>query len=306
MDDRRWAPLAERQTGVLARRQLRALGVTESNVRHHLRVGRWAERTPTVLTATTGPLSWEQRLWVAVLHGGPRAVLGALTSGELHGLRGWHRDEITVVVNDQHVPPPLPGVKFFRSRRPYPIWVAGHLAIPTMRLEQAVLLFAAYSCELRTGQGAIAATVQQRLATPQRYAEAVDALPPLRRSRHFRRLIGDLAGGAQSVAEIDVRRACRRAGVALPRRQQVRTDRSGRRRYTDCEWDLPDGRLLVLEVDGAFHLDVATYADDMRRQRRLTVPGRVIVRCTAVELRDEPHQVMADLVALGVPLVRAA
>jgi hypothetical protein len=44
--------------------------------------------------------------------------------------------------------------------------------------------------------------------------------------------------------------------VALPRGQRARLDRAGRRRWTDAEWDLPDGRVLVLEVDGGFHDDV--------------------------------------------------
>ncbi len=160
VDDRRWVPLAAEQAGVLARRQLRALGVTERTVRHHLRVGRWAQRTPTVLTTTTGPLDWEQRLWVAALHAGPRALLGGLSAAEVHGLRHWHRDEITVVVDDELAFDPVPGVRFFRSRRPCLEWRAPGLVVPTLRIEPAVLLFAGYSAGLRTASGAIAATVQ--------------------------------------------------------------------------------------------------------------------------------------------------
>ena len=79
-----------------------------------------------------------------------------------------------------------------------------------------------------------------------------------------------------------------------------RTDRDGRRRYTDCEWDLPDGRVLVLEIDGGFHREATSYALDMRRQRKLTTKDRIVVRCAAEELRYDPAAVMADLVALGV------
>ena len=66
------------------------------------------------------------------------------------------------------------------------------------------------------------------------------------------------------------------------------------------------GRVLVLEVDGAFHLEVSAYTSDMRRQRRLTTAQRLVLRCSATELRHEPEQVMADLIALGVPRTRAA
>ncbi|WP_133176422.1 hypothetical protein [Nocardioides currus] len=80
-------------------------------------------------------------------------------------------------------------------------------------------------------------------------------------------------------------------------------DRSGRRRYTDCEWDLPDGRVIVLEVDGAFHDDAMQGVLDRRRHRRLTTSRRIVVQCSAWEIRHEPAEVMEDLVALGVPLL---
>lgn len=299
MDDRRWEPLALDQQGVVARRQLRALGVTEATVRRHLSVGRWAERTPTVLTTTTGPMSWEQRLWVAVLHAGPRALLGGLTSAEVHGLQHWHRDDITVLVDDELAFDPVPGIRFFRTRRPIDLWRAPG-PLPRIRIEPALLLFAGYDSSPRTGQGAVSAAVQQRLTTPERLAEFLDLMRPLRRTRQLRALLGDLSGGAQSVAEIDVRRACRRWGLVPPVRQRSRVDRDGRRRWTDCEWDLPGGRTLVLEVDGAFHLEVAQYTADLRRQRRLTTTSRIVIRCSAQEIREDPDAVMGDLVALGV------
>lgn len=40
---------------------------------------------------------------------------------------------------------------------------------------------------------------------------------------------------------------------------------------------------------------------DIARQRALTSPGRIVVRCTARELRDEPERVARDLRLLGVP-----
>ena len=102
------------------------------------------------------------------------------------------------------------------------------------------------------------------------------------------------------MAELDVARVCRRFGLPSPRRQTGRRDASGRRRFTDCEWVLPDGTVLVLEVDGGFHMEVEHWEDDLVRQRRLTTPGRLIVRCTARELRDEPEVVVRDLRALGL------
>jgi hypothetical protein len=84
-------------------------------------------------------------------------------------------------------------------------------------------------------------------------------------------------------------------------RQPQRRDSAGRLRFTDCEWDLGDGRVLVLEVDGAFHMEVEHWEDDIARHRGLVDPRRIVVRCTAREVRDEQERLGADLRRLGVP-----
>jgi very-short-patch-repair endonuclease len=58
--------------------------------------------------------------------------------------------------------------------------------------------------------------------------------------------------------------------------------------------------VVVLEVDGAFHMDESHWAADMARERDLVIGGRVVIRCTARELRDHPDRIVRDLIALGV------
>jgi very-short-patch-repair endonuclease len=58
--------------------------------------------------------------------------------------------------------------------------------------------------------------------------------------------------------------------------------------------------VVVLEVDGAFHMDAENWAADMARERELVTGGRIVIRCTARELRDDPERIVRDLVALGV------
>ena len=300
MADRLWAQLAETQAGLLSHRQLRELGVSRGEIRNHIRVGRWAVRSTEVVSTTTGPLSPEQALWLGVLHGGPTAMVGALSAAGVRGLKRWDREEITVLVNNPMSFAPLPGYRFFRTRRPYKV-LLGAGDLPACRLEPAVLMFAAHEPHLRTALGAVTATVQQRLTTTQALEVWLDRLAPLRRSRELRALLVDVSGGAHSMAEVDLRRACRTYGVQAPRSQRTRTDRRGRTRYTDAEWLLPDGRVLVLEVDGAFHDDVMQASEDRVRNRRLTSARRIVPQCSAFELRHEPWEVIQDLVALGVP-----
>jgi very-short-patch-repair endonuclease len=81
----------------------------------------------------------------------------------------------------------------------------------------------------------------------------------------------------------------------------VRLDKDGRRRYLDCVWVLPDGRLVVLEIDGSFHAEVRAWWSDMKRERSVVIQGDTVLRCSTIELRLEAADVMDDLRRIGVP-----
>lgn len=290
------------QAGLITRAHLAATGVQRWTVAHRVATDRWQQLTSTVVATTTGELTAEQRLWLGVLHAGTGALVGGITAAERAGLQKWHRDEVVVLVPyGNGVPRPVSGMRFVRTRRPLDQLRAKGTRPPRAQLEPAVLLFAASQSSERTVQGVLAAVGQQRLTVPERLLEWIDRLAPLRRAALMRRTLHDIAGGAQSLAEIDVRRFCARHRFGMPARQVRRTDAAGRLRFTDCEWRLADGRVLVLEVDGAFHMEADQWEDDIARQRALTEPRRVIVRCMARELRDDDHELVRDLRRLGVP-----
>lgn len=295
-----WETLAERQHGVVARRQLRELGVTRHNIRRNLDARRWVERTSTVVSTTTGPPTWSQRVWTSVLHAGGGSLVGGLTALEWSGLRTWHREEITILVDDEAHLEPVQGTRFFRTRRPLALLSDPRGDLPLCRVDPATLLAAGYQLRGTAGQGLLAAVVQQRLTTPQSLRAELVAMKPVRGAKRLRAALDEMAGGADSLAEIRIARLCRRAGLPVPRRQTRRTDAGGRTRFTDCEWDLPDGRTLVLEIDGAFHMDADHWEHDLARHRRLTAKGRLIIRCTARELRENPESVLLDLKRNGL------
>lgn len=215
--------LIDRQYGLVARRQLSEHGVHWDDVRTQERAGRCRIWTPRVLSTVTGELTTEQRRWLAVLHAGPRAMLGGLTAAEHLGLRRWERAVITVIVDDELAFEPVEGIDFFRSRRSFELLIDPEADLPTCRLEPAILMWAGYDA------------------------------PP-------------------------------------------------RAAHADCEWDLRDGSVLVLEIDGSFHMEVEHWGDDKKRSRRLTTRTRTVIGCTASEVRHEPGEVAHDLIALGVPV----
>ena len=291
------------QCGMVARRQLLSHGRDRFRVRNQLAAGRWVERTSRVISTFTGEPTAEQRRWLAVLHAGPRSLLGGLTAAERLGLRRWEREPVTVLVDDELSFEPVTGVDFFRSRRSFELLVRPVDGLPTCQIEPAVLMWAAYDAPNRAAHAVLASVVQQRLTTPELLLRWIDLLRPLRRAPAFRATLHDVAGGSHSGAELDVLRMCRRHSLRPPDRQRPRLDRGGKRRWTDCEWDLDGGRMLVLEVDGSFHMEVEQWGADKKRARRLTTRHRIVVGCTAYEVRHESDDVALDLLALGVPTV---
>lgn len=300
MQEQAWQQLAARQAGMLSRRQLRAAGVTRHHVRNQVAAGRWTHRTPLVVSTTTGPLTWAQRAWTGVLHAGPGSAIGGLSAAKLHGLRKWDRVDVTVLVGSGRDVSAVPGIEFVRTRRDIGSMRLPGTRAPILRIEPAVLLFAAHDHSSRTGCGLLAAVVQQRLSTAPALLEWVELMQPLRRARLFRTTLGDIAGGAESLAEIDVGRLCQSFGLPQPSRQVRRRDGAGALRFTDCEWRLADSHTVVLEVDGAFHMDADHWEADLIRERRLVAEGLTILRCTASELRRSPESVARDLRAAGV------
>jgi hypothetical protein len=275
--------------------------VDRFRIRNQVAAGRWRTVGPMVVATFTGDLTFEQRAWAGHLHAGPGSVIAGVASARLQGLQGWDRPLIDVMVPNVTAVSPLAGVRFVRTRRNLQELrgrgVRSHLA----QLEPAIILRAAAGLPERVAGGLVASAVQQRLTSADQLLSWVDRLQPLPRARFLRSLLLDIRGGAESMAEIDLGRICRRSGLAAPDRQRRRRDRDGRWRWTDAEWDLADGRTLVLEVDGSFHMEVEHWGADVKRQRKITTARRTVVRATALELRLEPESVVEDLRALGVP-----
>jgi hypothetical protein len=294
--------LEDQQAGVVSRRQLRALGWTDGQIDHEIRYGRWHAPASGVVALQNGALTYDQRLWLGVLHAGAGSALSHLTASRSAGLRWSGGDTIDVMTPKGDLVDPLDGFFFHQTRRPYLRWLRPTpCGPPRLPLEYAALLTAERDPRLRRAIGLLAACVQQGLTTAERLILTQPRIRKLRHGHQFVLALGDIAGGAQSFAEIDVGRLCAEAGLAPPTRQTIRRDVDGRRRYLDCEWVLKDGRVLVLEVDGSFHLKVDNWWRDMKRERAVVLSTSTVLRCASVELRLEPWGVVEDLRSAGVP-----
>jgi hypothetical protein len=239
------AETAVRQSAVVTRRQLAEFGVDRDAVAGHIKARRWREIVPGALVLHLGPLEPRARWWLAVLAAGSQGALCAWTALELYGLTGWERAITHVVVGRGRIVPDLPSTYVHESRRHTPADIVERDHLPVHRLERA----------------------------------AVDAAGRIAHRRVMIANLGDIECGSRAMSEIDLVRLCRRAGLPVPVPVRMRLDSSGRRRCLDAEWELVDGSVVGLEIDGVHHMEVGQWYADLLREaellrRSVSVPTR--------------------------------
>jgi very-short-patch-repair endonuclease len=286
--------LAGAQGGVVRRDQLAALGVTDRHVRRQVEAQRWTTYGPHAVVLSTGVLTRAQRRAVAVAHGGPQSVLAGLSALEHLGLRGWEREVVHVLVPRGARVLALPGVVGHQAGHLDAADIASRRWPACTSAARAAIDAASWERSERTASGLVLAVVQQRLATP---ADLVDVLERCTRVRHralLLAMVGEAAGGADARSEVDVVRLVRSVGLPEPRRQQVIETPDGPRRV-DLAVDLPDGRTLVIEVDGVHHADSRVREADAVKDAALVAAGYVVLRIPASLLRRDPRTVRTQL-----------
>jgi very-short-patch-repair endonuclease len=290
------AELCEAQAGVITvASAFRYLG--EPAVRWRLASGRWRRVSHGVLVTQSGPLTDEQRLWVALSATGDGAVLAGLTAATLDGLAGFEDRRIYLLVPARRqVRKPLPGVVVHRSRLLEPEDVHPSRLPPRTRLGRSLIDAAAWAATDRRARAILAAGVQQRLVRPAGLSAVVGRCPRVHRRALMRATLADVAGGAEALSELDFCDLVRRFGLPEPDRQFERVDGQGRR-WLDAVWEQAR---LVVEIDGRWHMDARAWWADMQRDNDLTIDGYRVLRFPAFVVRDNPEAVAMQIAkALG-------
>lgn len=272
--------LWEGQCAVVRRDQLFKVGLSRSALQSMLDMCRWTAHGELVVVMHNGPLTRSQQLWLAVLNAGPIAGLAARTAATEQGLVGWDAECIEILVPRGAVVNREIGIdlKVHESRRFSLADLHSGRSLPQVRVERALIDAAVWSRSPRTACGVVAAGVQQRLSTPDRLMDELAGAGGVRHRRLLAAALRDIEGGAQAVSELDFLRFCRRNRLPKPEQQVVRREASGRRRYLDASFKRRDGRLVRVEIDGALHLVVPTYWDDMYRGNELTIDRELVLR----------------------------
>jgi hypothetical protein len=287
------------QDGVLDTR-LALAHLTATELRWRLQSGRWQRPCHGVVVAHSGPLTRQQILRVAALWAGKGAALAGLTAARLQGFRGFDEkaDSVHLLIPaaarhaKRSIQPPFPVAAHY-SRHLAPADIHPARQPPQTRIARSLVDAAAWMGTDRGAQAVLAAGVQQRLVRVSDLVAEVERNERLYRRKIIKQTLGDIAGGAHALSELDFTQlVVRQFKLPAPDRQVPLRDEQGRRRWLDAVWEKAR---LVVEIDGAGHIDVRTYWDDMDRGNGLQLGHYRVLRFPAWVVRYQPDYVAAQI-----------
>lgn len=232
-----WRILDE-QDGVIARRQALDCGCTASQIRRLLRRREWAVVYQGIYVTHTGPPTWRQRAWAAVLDAYPAALCHRSVMpdpGEM----------IHILIDSDRKVTARPGVVVHRrpSLDPHVVWTVNP---SKLRVHEAVLDMAATA---RTDMEAIACladAVNARITAAPQLIAALAERSRIPRRALIRAVLTGIADGTCSVLEHRYLTHVERAhGLPRPIRQAPTAFGPPGRR----DMDYPDWGVIV-ELDG--------------------------------------------------------
>ncbi|OFB44733.1 hypothetical protein BA059_02075 [Mycolicibacterium sp. (ex Dasyatis americana)] len=273
------------QAGTISRRQALDAGMKQHDIRRLLRRNEWARVHDGVYVDHTGPLSWLQRAWAAVLYAAPAALcLESALSDEGSVIHVGVARKRTSLAE-----PPGVRIYHFVHLEERVLW---HVGPPRMRYEEAALEVACRATSEFDAIAVLANACQSRRTTARRLLRTLDARRRVRRRRWMRAILLDIAEGTCSVLEHGYLSRVERAH-GLPRAdRQKRSASSIGVRYRDNEY----GQRLVVELDGRmFHDSLSARNKDFERDLDAAVEGLSTVRLSYRQVFDRPCRTAAKV-----------
>jgi very-short-patch-repair endonuclease/predicted transcriptional regulator of viral defense system len=279
--------LARSQHGVVARRQLLALGLGDRAIDHRLACGRLHPIRRGVYAVGHAVLTPRGRWLAAVLGAGTGAVLSHGAAAALWGLGPTGQIEVTVPVKRAS----RPGLTVHASR------LAGDETtevdgIPVTTVARTILDLAAVWPRHRVERALHEAEVRQ-LTSPTSLDELLRRHPRRRGNSALRSILAKARAGANLTrSELEARFLAFLDAHHLPR-PRTNVDVCGFE--ADCVWS---ARQLIVELDGhATHVTRAKFERDRVRDRALQIAGWRVVRVTWRQMHQEAGGLAADLLA---------
>ncbi len=274
----------------------------ESHVRAQIAAGRWAAPVPAVIVTHNGPITPQQRIWVALSAAPPGTVLGGLSAAEDDGLKGFAPEGISLVIPGSSYPPinsvmQLPeewNVQVRWSRMLGIKDVNPNAVPPKTRRPRSVLDAASERVSERRARVIVLAAVQQRFTRPPDLWDALSRRGRCRNRRIIVESIIDATGGIESLPELEFETIRRRLRLPKPARQRVLRRNDGRC-YLDNDW--PDVGVRV-EIHGIPHSEIRNWDSDLLRQNDLSIQGGGLLVFSSYAVRHVQDRVESQLVRM--------
>jgi len=249
------ARLLRDQDGVITRAQALAAGMSRTAVARAIRRREWVAVHPGVYVDHTGPLTWHQRAWAAVLRCWPAALDDHRATEDGDG------PIQLVVARDRHIQQP-PGVRLRRVSG-FVEKVQWNLSPPRMRIEESVIDRAVSASDELSAVAVLADACGARRTTARRLLDALDRRPRVSRRSFLEGVLRDVESGTCSVLEHGyLDRVERPHHLPVGNRQSERVVHGGRI-LQDVEYREQG---LTVELDGrVFHSSVAERDRDLER-----------------------------------------
>lgn len=246
------------QDGVVARRQLLDAGATDRDIRRMVRHRELTRAHPGVYVNHTGPLSYEQRQWVALLAAWPAALTGA------SALPG--RPAVIEVAIDHGRKLQMPRGSVARRTARLREKVRAGSCPPRVQVEHAIIDVMARHItrgDVAEAFAQLTRTCFDRRTTPDRIGSVLADRERVAGRRVIEGLLADLRDGACSVLERGYLHLVERAHGLPGGRRQARSAATGAPTDKDVRYD---DYGVIVELDGRAYHDSAHARDaDARR-----------------------------------------
>ena len=274
--------LAERQHGVVARRQMIELGLGERVNQVRSEAGVLIPVFQGVFALGHGRISRRGQWMAAVLASGPGAVLSHGSAMELWGMRG-SRGVVEVLRLSGGPRYRRPGIRLHQTRSLPKCHIGEEQGIPVTTIERAMLDMAGRLDAKQTERALVAADRSGRVNWPelQRLVARGRGKKGIARLRHVAMEVDPRAVDARSPLEVDFLALCREADISPP---QVNVFVGSY--LVDFFWPL---QRVIVEADSyAYHRDRPAFESDHERTVALTAAGYQVHRATYRMLTWDP------------------
>jgi len=286
--------LVRRQHGVVARRQLLALGLNEEAINHRLARGRLHAVGRGVYAVGRPVLSRDGRWMAALLRCGPVAALSHESAAAAWGIRGERAGAIEISVPAETNPRPT-GIRVHRCIRLTSKDLSSARGIPVTSIAQT-LVDLAHRLPPAELEAAINEADKRDLISPEELRGRLDEFAGVPGVAPLRRLL-DCHTFVLTDSELERRflPIARAAGLTLPLTGETLDGFK-----VDFYW--PDLGLVV-ETDGLrYHRTPAQQARDRRRDQAHAAAGLTTLRFTHAQVRYEPDHVGETLAVVAARL----